>query len=82
MTCLHYPDLGTAIRGICYAWCDANGYRDPFCRNGEWWAFPSGGVMPIQIKTVMQEADQQPVKIGPVTLILFPDGSLSGGTNH
>ncbi|MEL6381315.1 MAG: hypothetical protein AAFQ89_02340 [Cyanobacteria bacterium J06626_18] len=82
MTIAHYPDLGTAIRGVCHAWCNANGYSDPFCRDGEWWAFPLGGVMPIRIKTVMREDDRQPVKIGPVMLIIFPDGSLSSCTER
>ncbi|MEM9009556.1 MAG: hypothetical protein AAGE59_39430 [Cyanobacteria bacterium P01_F01_bin.86] len=77
MTIAHYPNLGSAIRGVCDAWCKANGYSDPFCRNGEWWAFPSNGVMPIRIKTVMREDDQQWVSIGSVRLIIFPDGSLT-----
>lgn len=72
-----YPNLGCAIRGVCQAWCETHHYSDPFCRDGEWWAFPPGGVMAIRIKTVMDEASQRPVKIGPLTLVLFPDGSLA-----
>ncbi|MEO0986745.1 MAG: hypothetical protein AAFY20_14500 [Cyanobacteria bacterium J06639_14] len=77
MTIKRYPNLGSAIRGVCDAWCKANGYCDPFCRNGEWWAFPPSSVMPVRIKTVMREDDQQWVSIGSVRLIIFPDGSLT-----
>ena len=34
-----FSDLGSAIHGVCQAWCKEQGYSDPFCRNGEWWAF-------------------------------------------
>ncbi|MEM1253419.1 MAG: hypothetical protein AAGI69_13375 [Cyanobacteria bacterium P01_H01_bin.21] len=71
-----YADLGSAIRGVCQAWCDLNGYSDPFCRDGIWWAFPPNGVMPVRIETVMEEQSQRLVKVGPMTLILFPDGSI------
>ncbi|MEM8614476.1 MAG: hypothetical protein AAGF93_20870 [Cyanobacteria bacterium P01_H01_bin.105] len=74
-----YADLGSAIRGVCWAWCDQHGYSDPFCRDGVWWAFPPNGVMPVQIKTVMGYKSQRLVKIGPMSLKLFPDGSLSQG---
>lgn len=72
-----YPDLRSAIQDICLTWCDAHGYSDPFCRNGEWWAFPPQSVMPVRIKTVMGMACQYPVKIGPVRLTIYPDGSLA-----
>jgi hypothetical protein len=72
-----YPDLRSAIQETCFTWCDAHGYSDPFCRNGEWWAFPPQSVMPVRIKTVMGMACQYPVKIGPVTLTIYPDGSLA-----
>ncbi|NEP18502.1 MAG: hypothetical protein F6J97_16640 [Leptolyngbya sp. SIO4C1] len=75
-----YPNLGAAIKGVCLAWCQAHGYSDPFCRNGEWWAFPPHGVMPVRIKTVMEATFPYPVQIGPVTLKLFPDGSLAAGS--
>lgn len=74
-----YANLSDAIRGTCHAWCDAQSYSDPFCKDGVWWAFPPDGVMPVQIKTVMGKASHRGVKIGPVTLSLFPDGSLADG---
>ncbi|MEO1349761.1 MAG: hypothetical protein AAFW84_13315 [Cyanobacteria bacterium J06635_15] len=73
----HYSSLGSAIHGVCQAWCDQHGYSDPFCRNGEWWAFPPGGVMPIRVKTVMSAGCQCWVQVGPLTLTLLPDGSLA-----
>ena len=72
-----YADLGSAIRGVCQAWCDQNGYTDPFCRDGIWWAFPPQGVMPVRIETVMGEQSQRLVRIGPMRLMLFPDGSVA-----
>lgn len=36
--------------------------------------------MPVQIKAVMGEMSHCEVKIGPVTLSLFPDGSLVNGS--
>lgn len=77
MTVPHYPDLGAAIQGVCQAWCLDHGYGDPFCRNGEWWAFPPRGVLPVRIKTVMGKPSPYAVKIGRLTLKLFPDGSLA-----
>lgn len=74
-----YPDLGSAIRSVCNDWCRAHGYHEPFCRNGEWWAFPPGGILPVQIKTVMGAGCSQRVKIDCLTLSLLPDGSLSSG---
>ena len=76
----HYPNLGSAMRSICSEWCAVNGYSDPFCRDGEWWAFPPNGVIPVRIKAVMGEGCQQLVKIGSLTLTIFPDGSLASGT--
>ncbi|MEM6715391.1 MAG: hypothetical protein AAF827_09740 [Cyanobacteria bacterium P01_D01_bin.6] len=77
MTIPRYADLRSAIDDICQAWCQANGYTDPFCRNGEWWAFPPHSVMPVQIKTVMGADCYYPVKIGPLTLTIWPDGTLA-----
>ena len=74
---MSFFDLGSAIRGVCHAWCEEQGYSDPFCLNGEWWAFPPNGVIPVQIKTVMGEGCQRSVQIGPLQLALFPDGSLA-----
>ncbi|MEM9215589.1 MAG: hypothetical protein AAGD25_14750 [Cyanobacteria bacterium P01_F01_bin.150] len=71
-----YSSLGQAIRGVCLTWCEENGYCDPFCQDGEWWAFPINGVMPIRIKTVMGEECPRMVKIGPALLKLLPDGSV------
>ena len=81
----NYNDLGSAIRSVCYAWCEENAYSDPFCHNGEWWAFPPNGVMPIEIKAVMESNCQRLVQLGSVTLFLYPDGSLAPepeGTNE
>ncbi|MEM9136630.1 MAG: hypothetical protein AAGB01_04695 [Cyanobacteria bacterium P01_F01_bin.42] len=72
-----YPDLGSALRGVCDIWCQEQGYTDPFFRNGEWWAYPPGGVMPVLIKMVMAPDSQRPVRIGTMTIYLFPDGSLT-----
>lgn len=77
MTILHYPDLGAAIQGVCQTWCEVHGYSDPFRRNGEWWAFPPHGVMPVRIKTVMEKSCPYAVQIERVTLKLFPDGSFA-----
>lgn len=71
-----YSQLGEAIRGNCQSWCDREGYSDPFCKDGEWWAFPPEGVMPVRIASVMGRASYRVVKIDVVTLTLFPDGSL------
>jgi len=30
-------------------WCEKNGYTDPFFQDGNWWAFPPGGVIPVSI---------------------------------
>ncbi|MEO0537517.1 MAG: hypothetical protein AAF215_27110 [Cyanobacteria bacterium P01_A01_bin.123] len=79
MTIPQYPDLGAAMRGVCQVWCNQQGYSDPFSRNGEWWAFPPHGVMPVRIATVMDQGAQQLVKIGPLTLALLPDGSVAKG---
>lgn len=72
-----YPDLATALEGICRTWCEAHGYSEPFCRNGEWWAFPPAGVMPVKIKDVMGHDSQQQIRIGTLMLTLWPDGSLA-----
>lgn len=65
------------MQGACQAWCQTQGYSDPFRRDGEWWAFPPHGVMPVRVKTVMEATFQYPVQIGRVTLTLLPDGSLA-----
>lgn len=73
-----YPDLAAAMRGVCCDWCQRHGYTDPFRRNGEWWAFPPNGVMPIKIQEVLSDpAPAQWVQIGRVSLALLPDGSLA-----
>ena len=81
MTIPQYPNLGSAIRSVCHTWCREYGYSDPFCRNGEWWAFPPNGVMPVRIKTVMEEGCQHLVQIGSLTLAIFPDGSLASSAD-
>ncbi|MEM9947597.1 MAG: hypothetical protein AAF810_16285 [Cyanobacteria bacterium P01_D01_bin.36] len=77
MTLPQYSNFDDAIRGTCRLWCDAKGYSDPFCQDGEWWAFPPSGVMPIRIKTVMGATSCCLVRINQVTTSLFPDGSLA-----
>ncbi|MEM8505061.1 MAG: hypothetical protein AAF716_18140 [Cyanobacteria bacterium P01_D01_bin.1] len=72
-----YSRLGDAIRGTCQSWCDREGYSDPFCKDGEWWAFPPEGVMPVRIKSVIDKASCQDVQIGTMTLTLCPDGSIA-----
>jgi len=72
-----YSTLSEAIYDICHSWCESHGYSDPFCRNGEWWAFPPSGVMPIQIQSVLDEGSKRTVKIGALELTLFPDGTLA-----
>ncbi|MEL6354962.1 MAG: hypothetical protein AAFR58_24935 [Cyanobacteria bacterium J06627_28] len=72
-----YSTFGKAIRSLCQNWCEAHGYSDPFLQDGEWWAFPPGGVMPVRVKTVMGTESQRTVRIGPLRVTLFPDGSLA-----
>ncbi|MGD1913414.1 MAG: hypothetical protein ACFB2X_21995 [Rivularia sp. (in: cyanobacteria)] len=74
---LRYPDLATAINHICQQWCQENGYTEPFYRNGELWAFPPNGVMPVKIKDVMDKQDSKQVWIGRVCLFILPDGSVA-----
>ena len=74
MTVPNFADLGSAIRGVCNAWCEEQGYTDPFCRNGEWWAYPPNGVMGSHC--------QRPVRLGPLTLFLYPDGSVAPELQH
>lgn len=76
MIALHYSNLKNAIAAVRDLWCLEHGYSDPFCRNGEWWAFPPSGVMPVKIKAVMGNNSQRKVQMGKVTIFLFPDGSL------
>jgi hypothetical protein len=54
-----YPDLAAAVRGVCQDWCQRHGYSDPFCRNGEWWAFPPNGVMLVRIRDAFRANDGQ-----------------------
>lgn len=72
-----YSSLGEAIDCLCRQWCNSYGYSDPFLKDGEWWAFPPQGVMPVKVRTVMGTASQQEVKVGSLTMTLFPDGSLA-----
>ena len=76
---MRYPDLATAIDRICQQWCQEKGYTEPFYRNGELWAFPPNGVMPVKIKDVMDEQDSKQVWIGGVSLFILPDGSVAKG---
>lgn len=76
---LSYPDLAAAIKDICQQWCQENGYTEPFYRNGELWAFPPTGVIPIKIKDVLNKQDSKQVWIGRVSLLILPDGSIAKG---
>jgi len=74
-----YSDLGAALQGVCQQWCQQYDYTDPFCHDGEWWAFPAYGVMPIRIRDILADADFPPqwVQIGHVAIALLPDGSFA-----
>jgi hypothetical protein len=39
-------------------WCEENGYTETFWAEGRLWAFPKGGVMPIQLLDVIPECAQ------------------------
>ncbi|MEM8718562.1 MAG: hypothetical protein AAGE84_04540 [Cyanobacteria bacterium P01_G01_bin.39] len=74
----NYSNLANAIRGVCEQWCQINGYSNLFVRNGEYWAFPPHGVMPVCLKEAIapEEKYAQEVKIGRVSITLMPDGSF------
>jgi len=36
------------------AWCDANGYVEPFQNEGQWWAFKGAAVMPVRITELIR----------------------------
>ncbi|MEO1621096.1 MAG: hypothetical protein AAFU53_08685 [Cyanobacteria bacterium J06632_3] len=76
-----YAGLAEAIVATCQAWCQAESYSDPFCQDGEWWAFPPEGAMPVRVKTVMGKASCCWVQINNVTMALFPDGTLARDTD-
>ena len=73
-----YPNFLAAIKGVCEKWCQQNGYTEPFCRNGEYWAFPPNGAIPVKIRDIIQTDKRQAqlVCIGRVSFWLLPDGSL------
>ena len=75
----HYASFKAALESTCHAWCREQGYSDPFCRNGVWWAFPPNGVIPLPINSVMPADWRRTVRIGSLTLDLLPDGSLAPG---
>ena len=77
-----YSNLASAIRGVCEQWCQINGYSDLFIRNGEYWAFPPNGVMPVCLKEAISSKDKygREVKIGRVSIMLMPDGSFCSRT--
>lgn len=72
-----YSSLSEAIDCLCKQWCDSSGYSDPFLKDGEWWAFPPKGVIPVKVKAVMGETSQREVKVDSLRMMLFPDGSLA-----
>ncbi|MGD1873006.1 MAG: hypothetical protein ACFB02_08120 [Mastigocoleus sp.] len=74
-----YPDLNTAISKVSKQWCNETGYSEPFYHNGEMWAFPPDGVIPVKIKDVITQKDCKKVWIGRVSLFILPDGSLVKG---
>ncbi|MEM8718495.1 MAG: hypothetical protein AAGE84_04190 [Cyanobacteria bacterium P01_G01_bin.39] len=73
-----YPDLARAVRGVCEHWCAENGYSDLFLHNGEYWAFPPNGVIPIALKEALSSKEKygREVRIGRVSIMLMPDGSF------
>ncbi|MEM9508436.1 MAG: hypothetical protein AAGA16_12260 [Cyanobacteria bacterium P01_E01_bin.35] len=77
-----YLDLPTAIYDVCQQWCQKHGYSELFCRNGEWWAFPPNGVIPLPLKDTISNKRQysQEIKIGRVSVRLLPDGSFDTGS--
>jgi len=50
---MKHASLRERIESIYYEgakeWCEKNGYTDPFFQDGNWWAFPPGGVIPVSI---------------------------------
>ena len=54
-----YPNFLAAIEGVCEKWCQQNGYTEPFCRNGEYWAFPPNGAIPVKIRDIIQTDKRQ-----------------------
>ena len=76
-----YPNLSAAIEAVCQKWCQQNGYTEPFCRNGEYWAFPPNGVIPVKIRDIIQreKPEAELVRISHVSFWLLPDGSLQKG---
>ena len=76
-----YPDLNAAIKAVCEKWCQQNGYTEPFCHNGEYWAFPPDGVIPIKIRNAIRvdKVEAELVRVGRVYFWLLPDGSLQKG---
>lgn len=40
------------------AWCEENGYTEPFYQEGRWWGFPPNGVMPVEIKRENNSGDR------------------------
>ncbi len=81
---LIYSDLAAAVQDVCHNWCQRHGYTDLFCRNGEWWAFPPNGVMPVRIRDMLRTSDSQGnhgqeqwVQIGRASIALLPDGSFA-----
>ncbi|MDX2215508.1 MAG: hypothetical protein SFY66_19750 [Oculatellaceae cyanobacterium bins.114] len=46
--------------GFLKDWCSEHGYTDLFYQEGEWWAFPPKGVMPVQLSAVMGKERSTP----------------------
>ncbi|MEL6139827.1 MAG: hypothetical protein AAFR42_20785 [Cyanobacteria bacterium J06628_6] len=74
-----YSTFKAALQATCHAWCHEQGYTDPFCQDGVWWAFPPGGVIPVRVKDVMAPDWQRSVRIGALTLDLLANGALASG---
>jgi hypothetical protein len=49
-----YPDQ---TKSDVQQWCLSNGYTDPFLQEGYWYAYPPGGVMPVQIESMEPPVD-------------------------
>ena len=41
-------------------WCLKHGYTEPFCHEGQWWAFPPHGVNPLPLPLQKRAASERP----------------------
>jgi len=40
---------------VALAWCEENGYTEPFRLKRDWWAFPPGAVLPVPLSDYLEE---------------------------